>query len=78
MPIKRHTPEAQALGEAIASARAARDWTQVDLAAQLAARMGRPVTQSEVSLWESGSRVPTAATLTIIGDVLGVQLRPAA
>jgi len=57
-------------GERLRSLREARDMTQAELAERMTAALGRPVKQGEISRWESGGRVPNAATLRLLEQVL--------
>lgn len=57
-------------GERIRAARESRGLTQEVVAERMSHALGRPVRQAEISRWESGGRVPSAATLRIIEQVL--------
>lgn len=60
------------LGGWIAERRRAREWSQPMLAAMCAAVTTDPlVTQTDISLYESGTREPTYAKLWVLSRVFG-------
>ena len=60
------------IGERIRAARKARKMTQKELAEELAAKLGRPVSEDAISTYESGRRGVSAEILAALADVLNV------
>ena len=70
-PSRDITASASLFGQLVARRRRYLGLTQDDLAADLCARSGRPTfTRHEISRYERGGRLPAAALLVILADLL--------